>query len=357
MTELGEASFFLGMGIVRDRGSRTLALSQERYGREVLGRFGMESCKPARTPLPSGFKFHRTVEKTGGGEIDAPHPVQQYQSAVGSLMYLVTGTRPDLGFAVGAASRFLTCPTSHQWEGILHVMRYLQGTLRHSLILGGAEGETGHALKLIGYSDADWGANDEERRSISGYSFFLGGGLVSWSSKRQATPALSSTEAEYMALARATKEALWLQRVVGGLLGKTPGTVPIHVDNSSCISLSKNPEDHDRTKHIDIQYHFLRHHVALKHVRIHYCPTEEMVADVMTKGLKREKHDWCVRAMMLIGPSGAAGDEEAAPQEDGTCSRGTAEDAKAPQKREGAPVADTSASRSPRSGIGQKDVA
>lgn len=290
-----EASFFLSIGLERDREAGTFTLTQRRYGQDVLERFGMLDCRSTRTPLPSGFKFHQEPQ---GERVEIPP--RDYQSAVGSLMYLVTGTRPDLAFAVGAASRYLTCPTKHHWEGIMHVMRYLKSTLDTGLVLGRKSGEAPGQLQLYAHSDADWGANDEERRSISGYTFTLGQGLVSWSSKRQSTPALSSTEAEYMALARATKEALWLQALVGHITGFTPGTVPIRVDNSSCIAMSKNPEFHDRTKHIDIQYHFLRAHVSTRRVEIQYCRTEEMVADILTKALPKAKHDWCVKAMGLV---------------------------------------------------------
>jgi hypothetical protein len=183
---------------------------------------------------------------------------------------------------------------------VQHILWYLRGTLDYTLVLGGDAKSTGKETpRVYGYSDADWGNDQETRRSTSGYCFFLAGSLVSWSSKRQSTVALSSTEAEYMALARATKEALWLQRLVGEVYGTTPGTIPISVDNSSCIALAKNPEAHDRTKHIDIQFHFLRGHVALRRVKLVQCPTAEMVADVLTKAVGGPKHKWCAKAMGL----------------------------------------------------------
>ena len=297
LSDLGEASLFLGMELERDRKEATVILSQRRYGQDVLKRFQMESCKPASTPLPSGYKFHVATDEDS-------FPVQRYQSAVGSLMYLVTGTRPDLGFAVGAASRYLTCPTQGHWEGIMHIFRYLQGTLDHSLILGGRNGgdkTRSGGTPLIGYSDADWGSNDESRRSISGYIFMLGKSLLSWSSKRQQSPALSSTEAEYMSLTRASKEAMWLQGVIGELTRTRNQAVTIHVDNQSCIALARNPASHERTKHIAIQYHFIRHQVLMRRVDLVHCPTEVMIADFMTKGMTREKLTWTLSAIRLIG--------------------------------------------------------
>ena len=121
----------------------------------------------------------------------------------------------------------------------MHVMRYVRGTLGQALVLG--KGKGANSWLLEGYTDADWGANDESRRSISGYCFIYGNGAISWSSKRQQGPAVSSTEAEYMSLARGTKEALWLQRLLGELTDETCGTIPLHVDNGSCIALAKKP--------------------------------------------------------------------------------------------------------------------
>jgi len=180
-----------------------------------------------------------------------------------------------------------------------NILRYLSSTKDYALVLGAtSEGET----SLQGYTDADWGANDETRRSISGHTFILGAGAVSWSSKRQQTVALSSTEAEYLALTRATKEALWLQRLLGEIEGKTRGAVAIHVDNLGCIAMAKNPEGHERSKHIDIQAHFVRQHVSNRRVELNYCPTEEMVADIMTKPLPKGKHTWCVKHLGLLQP-------------------------------------------------------
>ena len=285
ITEPGEATWFLGFAITRDWERRTMELTQKQYAKDVLAKFDMEECTPARTPLPTGYRFNE-------GKDSPAFSTQKYQSAVGSLMYLVTGSRPDLGFVVGAASRFLTCPTEHHWKGIQHIFRYLKGTLHYSLTVGG-EGE----LALQGYSDADWGANDDCRRSISGYAFQYGKGIISWSSKRQASPAVSSAEAEYMALARATKEAIWLQTLLGELHGVTCGTVPIYVDNSSCIALAKNPESHERTKHIDIQYHLIRHHVAHQRIEVIHCPTAYMWADFLTKSLPKIKLEACLTGL------------------------------------------------------------
>jgi hypothetical protein len=299
ISDLGDASLFLGIEIVRRRRQGEIVLSQKRYCEEVLAKYDMAEARPAKTPLPAGYKFQDIPEDS------PPVPVQEYQAVVGSLMYLVTGTRPDLAFTVGAASQFLTCPKLHHWNGLMHCLRYVKATANLQLVLGEgvAPWDRGRPLgipRLSGYSDADWGANDKGRRSISGYVFQLGKSTVSWSSKRQPTVALSSTEAEYMALTRASKEAIWLRRLIGDITGLAQGGVTIKVDNMSCMALAKNPEAHERTKHIDIQVHFIRHHVAIGTVRMLYCPTDSMTADVLTKPLFGAKHVWNLDALRLI---------------------------------------------------------
>jgi hypothetical protein len=213
LSDLGEAKFFLGLELQWDRGNRQVRVKQERYAEEVLNRFEARMLRPASTPLPPGVKLQP-------GEVGCP--IEKFQSAVGSLMYLGTSTRPDICFAIGAVSRYLTCPTREHWQLVTHILRYLSKTRGVSLVLG-ADKDGG--VGLIGWSDADWGANDDTRRSISGYVYKMGAGAVTWGSKRQHTVALSSTEAEYLALTRASKEALWLQRLLGEISGR-------HVDLS-----------------------------------------------------------------------------------------------------------------------------
>src|SRR3982074_2233528 len=165
-------------------------------------------------------------------------------------------------------------------------MRYLRGTAHYRLQLGG-----GPQVLLTGYCDADWAGDLDERKSTTGYAFYIGDGLVSWNSKRQTTVALSTAEAEYMAATQATKEALWLKQLLNeiGLTQSQP--VLIRFDNQGCIALTKNPAYHSRTKHIDIRHHFIRDSVEVGTVQLQYCATDDMVADVFTKALARDKHE------------------------------------------------------------------
>ena len=144
---------------------------------------------------------------------------------------------------------------------------------------------------MHGFVDADWASDVNDRKSTSGFVFMLGGAAISWSSKKQTSVALSSTEAEYIAAAHATKEVVWLRRLLTELsLDLSPPTI-LHVDNQSAIAIARNPEFHDRTKHIEVRHHFLRHKVEAEEICLEYISTEDQVADVLTKGLVREKHE------------------------------------------------------------------
>jgi hypothetical protein len=272
------------MEVSRDRVEKTFILSQQSYVEGMLEKFGMTECAPLKVPLQTGLKLPAMEEER------LPF-ITEYQSAVGSLMYLMVATRPDLSFSVGAVSQFMSSPGEEHWAAVKRIFRYVKGTADFKLILGG-EGR-----ELEGYTDADWGANDINRRSISGYCFTLGVGAVSWKSKKQTSVALSSTEAEYMALTQAAKEAIWIKSLLKELQRFLGEAVLIHVDNQSCIALAKNPEFHARTKHIDIQHHFIREKVEDGTIKLEYCPTKQMVADVLTKAVNKDKHQWCTKAM------------------------------------------------------------
>ena len=158
----------------------------------------------------------------------------------------------------------------------------MKGTLKHGLCFSGKNG-----AELVGYSDADWAGDLDTRRSTSGYVFQIGDATINWSSKRQQTVARSTTEAEYVALSAAAQESIWLRRLLSDLGYGTTGPTTIYEDNNGAIEITKNPKFHNRTKHIDIAYHFARERVASNELEVVYCHTGEMIADVMTKGLGR----------------------------------------------------------------------
>jgi transposase InsO family protein len=317
MKDLGDAEYVLGIQIERNRTSRTLSISQGEYIRNVLERFGMADCKPVATPLETSSKLTKADCPPPGSPTDAAF-TRLYQSAVGAIMYAMLGTRPDIAYAVTALSQFNSNPGQPHWSAVKHVLRYLRGTIGYKLTYGpdAAVGGftspkvgplTSSSLPLYGYSDSDWGSDPDDRRSVTGYVFMLGGGAVSWQARKQTTVALSSVEAEYMAATQATKEAMWWRSVLVELGHHVNGPTVIHSDSQGSIALTRNPQHHARSKHIDIRHHFVREQVAVGTVTLQYIPTEDMLADVLTKSIPRDKHARLVVAMGLHSSPSAVG--------------------------------------------------
>src|SRR4030095_222728 len=221
----------------------------------ILERFEMTNSKPVSTPIATGTKLQKAT--TSDYLVDQ----RRYQSIIGSEMYPMLCTRPDIAFAVSQISQFNSAPTKEHEVVAKRVLRYLNGTRNFGIKFDGTKG-----LKMEAYSAAGWGAN-EDRKSISGQIFILAGGAVSWQSKKQPMVILSSTEAETMALLQAIKESLWIQRFLSELGRKAENQDLIKEDNQGTIALAHNPEHHARTKHIDIQYHFVRECVENKRIR------------------------------------------------------------------------------------------
>jgi hypothetical protein len=199
-------------------------------------------------------------------------------------MYAAIGTRPDLAFAVQKLAQFSHMPSNEHWKAVKRVLRYVKGTLDLGIVYSRADDPS---LTVHGYSDADWASDRIDRKSISGYTFILGGGAIAWSSKKQQTVALSSTEAEYMALTRASQHAIWLRKFFRA--AGFPQTDPslLFLDNRSALDLAYNPESHDRSKHIDTHHHWIRDTLAADLVTLEWIPTSEMIADTLTKSLPR----------------------------------------------------------------------
>jgi hypothetical protein len=293
MTDLGEVHYCLGIQIIRDRSKGVIEINQSKYVEDVLKRFNMENSKPAATPMQAGVRLTKGMSPSTEEEIQEMEDIP-YQSAIGSLMYAMLGTRPDLSYAVGALSQYSSKPGKEHWRAVKWTLRYLKGSIGYRLQYRRNGGP------LQGYSDADWAGNLDDRRSTTGYVFLLGGASISWGSKKQPTVALSTTEAEYMALCQTAKEGIWLERLLGEI-GYSPSLpVAILSDNQGAIDLTKNSVYHARTKHIDIRHHFLRDVVEAGQVGVSFCGTEEMVADVLTKGLAKLKHSFFCKGLGLV---------------------------------------------------------
>jgi len=204
-------------------------------------------------------------------------------------MYLAVYTRPDIVYAVSVLSRFLSNPSPQHLKAADRILQYLKGTKHLGIVYGGANTPNS---QLHGYCDADYAGDKAERKSVSGNTFFFAGGVISHSSKRQTTVALSTTEAEYYALAKAVTESLWLQMILRELLYKGPEIKQLRIygDNQSLLNLAENLEFHQRTKHIDVKHHFIREHIEKGTIELHYIPTTEIVADRLTKPLTAKKY-------------------------------------------------------------------
>ncbi|RDX84971.1 hypothetical protein CR513_33902, partial [Mucuna pruriens] len=283
MKDLGAARHILRMEIKRDKSSRRLWLSQERYVERILDRFNMKDTKPVSSPLGGQFRLTKEMCPSSEEEKKKIHVVP-YSSAVGSLMYAMVCTGPDIAHAIGVVSRFLANPGKEHWEAVKWIFRYLRGTSKAGLVFG-----RGKPI-LEGYADADMARDLDGRRSTSGYVFTFAGGAISWQSKLQKCVALSTTEAEYIALTESGKEALWLKGFLQEL-GLKQEKYGIHCDSQSAIDLSKNVTYHYRTKHIDVRYHWLRDAIEEKQFQVQKIHTDRNAADILTKNVTRKSSD------------------------------------------------------------------
>ena len=306
MKDLGEAHFILGLQIQRDRTHRRLSLSQSEYVKTILERFNMNESKPASTPMSTSTKLVRSNLSTSSSNEPAASVGLEdmrevpYSQAVGALMYAAMGTRPDIAYSTTILSQFLQNPARSHWVALKRVLRYLKGTQHAQLVYQQtADTSADQPLTIQGYSDSDWGNDANDRRSVTGWIFLLYGCAVSWQSRKQRTTALSSVEAEYMAAASAAKEAVWWRRFLTELGLPPSGPTVIHSDSQGSIALANNPDHHDRTKHIDLRYHYLREQVALRAIRPEFVGTELMLADVLTKPLSRDRHQALVTKVGL----------------------------------------------------------
>lgn len=295
--DLGEPTYILGIRIDRDEPTGTISISQRVYLEQVLKQFGMQDCNPKSTPLPSGIDLS-SLNSPQTEDDRAFMKDKPYNEALGSIMWAQGATRPDLSFAVNLLSRFQANPGRAHWNAILHVFAYIKGTLDYQITYHrGTDG----GLKPYGYVDSDYAGDTDTRRSTSGFVFMMAGGAVSWSSKRQPTVSLSTTEAEYMALTRAAQQAIWMFSFMSeiGLPQEMPAT--LYGDNMSSIALTLNHKGHSRAKHIDVHHHFIRERVEEGDIEVVHISSAENLADILTKPLPRIIHQRISRKIFLDG--------------------------------------------------------
>ncbi|KAK2372692.1 putative mitochondrial protein [Trifolium repens] len=276
MTDLGKMSYFLGMEFLYSE--KGIILHQIKYELELLKRFKLENCKIAITPSDTNQKLDSDSD---GEDVDAT----TFKQLVGSLRYLCN-TRPDICFAVGMVSRFMSKPKWSYYQAAVRILRYIKGTLKHGVLFP-FKGKT--KSELLSYSDSDWCGDRVDRRSTSGYLFKFLGGPISWCSKKQPVVALSTCEAEYIAGALTACQAVWILNLLQDLKIEVNKPLKLMIDNKSAINLAKNPVLHGRSKHIETKYHFLRNQVQNGVLEVVHCSTQKQLADVLTKAIKTDQ--------------------------------------------------------------------
>ncbi|KAM1223589.1 hypothetical protein ACFX2G_043549 [Malus domestica] len=277
MTDLGVLHHFLGMGVIQT--DTSIFIHQRKYASSLLDKFGLKECKPVSIPLITSEKLSKDDGSGAANE-------EQYRKIVGSLLYL-TATRPDIMYAASLLARYMHCPTNKHYGTAKRVLRYVRGTLDYGL-----KYEKGKKTVLIGFCDSDWGGSLEDSKSTSGYAFSFGSGVFSWASVKQHCVALSTAEAEYISASKATAQAIWLRFVLEDFGELQVDATPLQCDNTSAISISNNPVFHQKTKHIDRRYHFIKDALQQGIIDLVYCPTKEQVADIFTKALPKDRFNY-----------------------------------------------------------------
>ena len=281
MKDVGKLHYCLGINIEQNEEQKCLKIHQKQYILNMLKKYSLFDAKIITTPADIIVK----LKKDDGVSKNVNSVV--YQSMVGSLLYATIATRPDIAQAVGMVSKFCSKPTEAHLTAVKRILRYLKGTLNLAIKYQKSEDKI-----LVGYSDADWAGDLDDRHSTTGNLFLMARGPINWLSKKQGVVALSTSEAEYVALSFATQEVVWLRKLlITDLKVTLQGPTVLMEDNQGTIAIAKNAVAHTRTKHIDIRYHYILEAVQDGIANLYYCPTEKMIADVLTKPLPKERFE------------------------------------------------------------------
>jgi len=284
MSDMGPLHYILGISVVQSPSN--LWLSQSTYIEKMLEKFGLADAKPVSTPLDVNV----TLVKDDG--VSKPVDIKQYQSIVGSLLYLAIASRPDIQHAVSTVAKYNSKPSEAHLTAAKRILRYLSGTKTFGLCYQASP------EKLFGFADADFAGDVSDRHSTSGYCFLLASGLISWYSKKQTVIARSTANAEYISLSLAAQEAVWLKRLFSEI-GVNFESIVVKDDSQAAIAMSKNPVHHAKSKHIEVHYHFIREEVERGTITLEYCSTSDMVADLLTKALPKVQFQK-LRALMGV---------------------------------------------------------
>ncbi|KAK9078427.1 hypothetical protein SSX86_002484 [Deinandra increscens subsp. villosa] len=274
MNDLGLLTYYLGIEVMQKKG--TISLKQSAYAKKILSLGGMEECNPCSYPME-----HRLVltSESGSKFVEAT----KYRQLIGSLRYLVH-TRPDLCLSVGIVSRFMQAPRDAHLAAVKQILRYVKGTIHYGIEYG-----AGGDDKLIGYCDSTYASDPEDGKGTNGALFYLSDKVITWSTEKQQTVALSSCESEYMAASAAARQAIWLRNVLSEIMEEDPKVVVLRVDNRGAIGLAKNPAFHKKSKHIITKHHYIRECVEEGLITVEHVDGKIQKADTLTKPLPRRK--------------------------------------------------------------------
>ncbi|KAJ9539504.1 hypothetical protein OSB04_032237 [Centaurea solstitialis] len=288
MKDLGEAAYILGIKIYRNRSRRLIGLSQSTYIDKILKRFRIDESKKGFIPMQHGIVLSKAQCPVSSEDQDKMKSVP-YASAIGSIMYAMLCTRPDVAYSISVTSRYQHNPGEAHWVAVKNILKYMRRTKEMFLVFGGSEDE----ISVTGYSDASFQTDRDDFKSQSGYVFTLNGGAISWKSSKQDTIADSTTEAEYIAASDAAKEAVWLRNFISDLrvVASISRPIDIYCDNSGAVAQAKEPREHHKSRNVLRKYHLIREIIGRVDVRICKIPTDENVADPLTKPLARAKHE------------------------------------------------------------------
>ncbi|CAN1319888.1 Retrovirus-related Pol polyprotein from transposon TNT 1-94 [Linum perenne] len=282
--DLGVLRYFLGLEFARAR--EGLFVSQRKYVLDLLEETGMSGCRPAGTPMDFSTKLRPSDESEVKDR-------ERYQRLVGRLIYLAH-TRPDITYAVSVVSQFMHAPGAMHFDAVYRILRYLKGSPGKGLMFKKRD-----SLQVEAYTDADWAGDPNDRKSTSGYCTFLGGNLISWRSKKQSVVARSSAEAEFRAMSLGICEVIWIKRLLDELKLVTPTPIRLYCDNKSAVAIAHNPVLHDRTKHVEIDKHFIKEKLDSGLICMPYIATTNQIADIFTKSLYKGQFNYLVNKLAM----------------------------------------------------------